>query len=197
MTYNEIMTKFALPMLISGGQTGVDRAALDFALRAGINCAGWCPLGRKAEDGPISAIYPLKETQSEKYQQRTRLNVKDSDATLILTDGGPSRGTALTANLCLHYRKPFFVFDFAKTANERQKHASRRFFEPAMLEQAAKWLCRIQPHILNIAGPRASECPQAAVVTPDILGLLLKKSEALKPEWPPARPHTPDLPADQ
>lgn len=195
-------------MLISGGQTGIDRAALDFAIETGIACSGWCPLGRKAEDGPIPAIYPLQETTSEKYQQRTRLNVKDSDATLILTDGSSSRGTALTINLCLHYHRPFFILSFTASLDNRQSRstadcidkylpaATRDAAETAMLEQASEWLFRVQPRILNVAGPRASECPSGAAIAKSLFISLLQKSESLPPEWPPHRPYTPDLPID-
>ena len=68
--------------IVSGGQTGADRAALDWALAHGVECGGWCPKGRKAEDGPIDAKYPLKETSSSSYLQRTEWNVRDSDATV-------------------------------------------------------------------------------------------------------------------
>jgi predicted Rossmann-fold nucleotide-binding protein len=71
--------------IISGGQTGVDRAALDVALELGIPCGGWCPKGRLAEDGSIDLRYPLKETNSSEYRERTEKNVEDSDGTLILT----------------------------------------------------------------------------------------------------------------
>src|SRR5438552_18876277 len=85
------------PLVIhSGGQTGVDRAALDVALELGLPCGGWCPKGRRAEDGPIPARYPLIETSSPFYPQRTKRNVLDSDGTLILTFGCPTGGTALT-----------------------------------------------------------------------------------------------------
>ncbi|MGN7613912.1 YpsA SLOG family protein, partial [Magnetococcales bacterium HHB-1] len=82
--------------LISGGQTGVDRAALDFAKNFDIQCGGWCPKGRKAEDGQIDLKYPLREMRSAAYPNRTRKNVADSDATLILQRSSYSRGTALT-----------------------------------------------------------------------------------------------------
>src|SRR5436305_1193025 len=82
--------------IFSGGQTGVDRAALDVALELGIPCSGWCPRGRRAEDGTIPPRYPLQETRSLAYPVRTRWNVRDSDGTLILTRGRPDRGTALT-----------------------------------------------------------------------------------------------------
>lgn len=82
--------------LLSGGQTGVDRAALDAALALGIPCGGWCPQGRRAEDGQIPARYPLTETGSPGYRERTYLNVRDSDGTLILARGALSGGTTLT-----------------------------------------------------------------------------------------------------
>ncbi|MEZ6054758.1 MAG: putative molybdenum carrier protein, partial [Planctomycetaceae bacterium] len=82
--------------IVSGGQTGVDRAALDVGLDLDLPCGGWCPRGRKAEDGPIDERYPLKETESAKYDVRTRRNVRDSDGTLVLTVGDPIGGTALT-----------------------------------------------------------------------------------------------------
>lgn len=75
--------------IVSGGQTGVDRAALDVALELGLPCGGWCPKGRKAEDGVIHSRYPLKETPSEEYNERTTWNVRDSDGTLIVSDAPP------------------------------------------------------------------------------------------------------------
>jgi predicted Rossmann fold nucleotide-binding protein DprA/Smf involved in DNA uptake len=85
--------------IVSGGQTGVDRAALDIALALGIPCGGWCPRGRGAEDGVIPARYPLQETCSHDYAERTRRNVIDSDGTLILAIGALHGGTLLTAQL--------------------------------------------------------------------------------------------------
>ena len=89
-----------LRKIISGGQSGVDRAALDAALAAGLELGGWCPKGRRAEDGPIADRYPLNETDCESYATRTRWNVRDSDATLILCDAEPAGGTALTIECC-------------------------------------------------------------------------------------------------
>src|SRR5689334_3584695 len=97
--------------IISGGQTGVDRAALDVALELGLECGGWCPKGRKAEDGPIPQRYPLTETDSDQYPLRTAMNVRDADGTLIVTRGQPDRGTGLTLQLAKRYDKPFFVVD--------------------------------------------------------------------------------------
>src|SRR5688572_16678238 len=100
--------------IISGGQTGVDRAALDVALELGLPCGGWCPKGRKAEDGVIDPKYPLQETSTDDYPQRTEKNVQDSDATLILTRGKPDGGTALTRSLAREHKKPCKVVNFLK-----------------------------------------------------------------------------------
>src|SRR3954470_4737331 len=97
--------------IVSGGQTGVDRAALDVALEQGMDCGGWCPQGRRAEDGPIPEHYPLQETPWDGYPQRTEWNVRDSDGTLILTYGESDRGTALTVELVQRKKKPYFVVD--------------------------------------------------------------------------------------
>ena len=75
----------SVPSIVSGGQTGADRAALDWALEHGVACGGWCPKGRKAEDGVIHAKYPLKESSSSSYLQRTEWNVRDSDGTVIFS----------------------------------------------------------------------------------------------------------------
>ena len=97
--------------IISGGQTGVDRAALDVALAMGIDCGGWCPKGRRAEDGSIPSRYPLAETASPAYSQRTKRNVRDSDATLILARGQPRGGTLLTKRTAVELGKPCLSID--------------------------------------------------------------------------------------
>ncbi|MFQ5587063.1 MAG: putative molybdenum carrier protein, partial [Thermodesulfobacteriota bacterium] len=96
----------AIEMIVSGGQTGVDRAALDVALELGIRCGGWCPKGRLAEDGVIDSRYHLDETGSKSYSQRTEWNVRDSDGTLILTVEEPTGGTALTIRAAEELGKP-------------------------------------------------------------------------------------------
>src|SRR5207247_8623955 len=115
-----------LTKLISGGQTGVDRAALDVALELGLPCGGWCPRGRRAEDGPIDARYPLQETRSAAYPVRTRWNVRDADGTLILMRGRPDRGTALTRELAEAMNKPLLVVDWER---ESSQDASRALIE--------------------------------------------------------------------
>lgn len=93
--------------IISGGQTGADRAGLDFAIAKEIQHGGWCPKGRRAMDGVISERYFLQETASEGYPVRTRLNVKESDATIICTPMPPGRGSSLTAKFCNEEQRPY------------------------------------------------------------------------------------------
>lgn len=117
--------------IVSGGQTGVDRAALDVALELSLECGGWCPRGRRAEDGVIAAKYPLRETPMEDYRQRTEWNVRDSDATLILKRGELKGGTLLTAELARRYGRPLLVVDLgeapqARTAQEWIRARNRR-----------------------------------------------------------------------
>jgi hypothetical protein len=131
--------------LVSGGQTGVDRAALDAALEMGMPCGGWCPRGRKAEDGHIDGRYPLVETPSDGYSQRTRWNVRDSDATVILSWGRPTGGTLLTVGECRKAGKPCLVIDLADEANLAEA-----------IRAARQWVAATKG-ILNVAGPRASE----------------------------------------
>lgn len=134
----------ALIRIISGGQTGVDRAALDAAMAHGVACGGWVPRGRRAEDGRIAARYPLRETRSSAYGERTRLNVRDADATLILTHGTPSGGTARTIDFARQLGRPHLVVDLAADA------------DPAT---ARAWLASLAVCVLNVAGPRESGCP--------------------------------------
>ena len=128
--------------IVSGGQTGADRAALDFALESGIPCGGWCPKGRLAEDGPIDSSYPLIETSSSDYSVRTRQNVLDSDGTLILNMGTLSGGTAYTERCARSLNRPCIVVDL-------DQHVGP--------QEVLKWLEREGIQILNIAGPRASK----------------------------------------
>lgn len=134
----------ATVQVISGGQTGVDRAALDVARELGIPCGGWCPWGRRAEDGVIPAWYPLREAPSRAYPERTALNVRDSDGTLVLTRGAPRGGTALTVSLARRAGKAVLVVDLGAGAD-------------AGLVRA--WLAENEIRVLNVAGPRESEAP--------------------------------------
>lgn len=130
--------------IVSGGQTGVDRAALDAAAQAGLDRGGWCPRDRRAEDGPIDPAYPLRETPAWGYAQRTTWNVRDSDGTLILTRGPPIGGTALTARVAAQLHKPFLVVDLADDGN---------------VEGVRAWIEGHGLETVNVAGPRESERP--------------------------------------
>jgi len=138
------MSSVSLETIVSGGQTGVDRAALDAALSLGLNCGGWCPEGRRAEDGTIPDLYPLKETPDRDYVQRTEWNVRDSDATLILCRGKPSGGTAMTVQFAKAAGKPVYLVDLEATVDE---------------QGVRRWLDEQRVAILNIAGSRESQHP--------------------------------------
>jgi predicted Rossmann fold nucleotide-binding protein DprA/Smf involved in DNA uptake len=131
-------------IVVSGGQTGVDRAALDAALEAGVACGGYCPAGRRAEDGVIPARYPLQALPSPSYLARTRRNVAESDATLVLTFGAARGGTRRTVVFCRELDKPHVVLDVALV--------------PAAegAELAVRFIRRLAVQRLNVAGPRAS-----------------------------------------
>ena len=130
--------------VISGGQTGVDRAALDVALELGLSCGGWCPHGRQAEDGPIAPRYPLQETPSADSAQRTEWNVRDSDGTLLLSRGELTGGTAWTVECAGRFAKPCLILDLA---------------ERPVPEAVRTWALDHQVRLLNVAGPRESRSP--------------------------------------
>jgi hypothetical protein len=131
--------------IISGGQTGVDRGALDLALELGLPHGGFCPQGRRAEDGVIPPRYELESTQSTGYPQRTRMNVQLADATLILTpERRPRGGTRMTAKMALERGTPWLAAD-----PTREGH----------VDKVASWLEKTRPGVLNVAGPRESKCP--------------------------------------
>jgi hypothetical protein len=133
-----------LSKVISGGQTGVDRGALDAALDLGLQIGGWAPKGRRAEDGIIPDRYPLKETPGRDYEQRTEWNVRDSDATLVLTTGKPEGGTLATIEAAHRLEKPVFVVDLLQPHNLASIHF---------------WLDYEKVKTLNVAGPRESKVP--------------------------------------
>jgi hypothetical protein len=129
--------------ILSGGQTGVDRAALDVALELGIECGGWCPAGRWAEDGAIDARYPLRETPSADPAERTEWNVRDSDGTLLLT-GAASPGTERTRDLARRLGRPLFTWPADAVED---------------VGLFRRWLQVYGIQTLNVAGPRESESP--------------------------------------
>ena len=130
--------------IVSGGQTGVDRAALDAAARLGLDRGGWCPRGRRAEDGPIPRRYKLREAPVAAYAARTRLNVRDSDATLVVVSGAADPGTRLTIRLARALGRPLRVVDLDHPMSRTAMRA---------------WLRRHRVAVLNVAGPRESRSP--------------------------------------
>jgi predicted Rossmann fold nucleotide-binding protein DprA/Smf involved in DNA uptake len=130
--------------IISGGQTGVDRAALDVALEVGLPCGGWCPRDRRAEDGAIPFKYPLTETAARNYNARTRLNVSDADGTLIINRGVLDGGTAYTVRVAQSAGKPWLVADVDN---------------PPAPDEIDAWLNRNAIKTLNVAGPREDKRP--------------------------------------
>ena len=148
----------AIFRIVSGGQTGADRAALDAAIERGVPCGGWCPRGRLAEDGPLSIRYPLQETPLSDYAQRTEWNVRDSDGTLLLTPGKPTGGTRLTLVLALRMGKPVLVQAPLKS------HVG----------EIVAWVQVNNIKVLNVAGPRESHCPGIYGQVREVLSLVLK-----------------------
>jgi len=147
--------------LISGGQTGVDRGALDAALYLGVSCGGWCPKGRRAEDGPIPGEYPLKETETARYPQRTERNIIESDGTLVLCAGPLTGGTRLTVELAAKQGRPCLV------ANPKDGET---------LERCCDWVAENAIQVLNVAGPRESSAPGIQRQAQEFIEKLLERS---------------------
>ncbi|MBV0932026.1 putative molybdenum carrier protein [Marinobacterium weihaiense] len=135
-----------LQKIISGGQTGADRAGLDAAMVAGMAVGGHCPAGRAAEDGVIPGRYPLTEIEAG-YRQRTRLNVEAADANCIIYHGMPQGGTALALSSCLKKGKPFKLIDMSMITHESAAVSLLEF------------VCDNRVGCLNVAGPREGRCP--------------------------------------
>lgn len=152
--------------IVSGGQTGVDRGALRGARDAELPCGGWCPRGRRAEDGPIAGCYPLRETDSAEYAERTRFNVRDSDGTLLLQFGPLRGGCALTAETAVELGKPLLIIDVVGQDTSDAIADVRRFID------------RHGIGTLNVAGPRESEAPGAQRWARDLVARLGSQAPA-------------------
>lgn len=147
--------RFIPTRIVSGGQTGADRGALDAAISLGIEHGGWCPAGRLAEDGEIPQQYQLAELRSRYYPDRTERNVLDSDATLILYRGRMTGGTKLTQRICRQVGKPSLSVSIAQAERAMKK--------------IIDWLSEIRPGVLNVAGPRESNDVGIQVATRTLL----------------------------
>ncbi len=142
--------------IVSGGQSGADRAARDWALAKGVPHEGWCPRGRKAEDGAISAESRLRETPTGGYIVRTEWNVRDSDATVIFSIAAKlSGGSLVTHRFAKRHRRPCL-------------HLSREA-TPDPAGELAAFAERYGVRVLNVAGPRASGEPEIAAFVGEVL----------------------------
>lgn len=141
---SELEEAMSVMTIVTGGQTGVDRAALDAAIAANYSVGGACPAGRRAEDGPIPSRYPLRELASDSYETRTLQNVQDADGTLVLNVGPLEDGTAQTVMMARSRGKPLLVLQLEEDID---------------VELVCGWLREHNIRILNVAGPRESKRP--------------------------------------
>jgi len=146
------MTDITVQCIVSGGQTGVDRGALDAALELGVEQGGWCPRGRRSEDGKIPASYLLRETDSYEYRDRTERNVIDSGGTLILYRDNLTGGTKFTYRMAREHSRPSFLVDLTERLD---------------VESVRQWLRVEAIRVLNVAGPRESTHPGIMVAARD------------------------------
>lgn len=149
--------------IISGGQTGVDRAALDVALDLEMPCGGYCPRGRKAEDGVIPQQYPLQSLSSANYRDRTLKNLLEADATLIFHNGKLTWGTRLTVDMCREYCKPYQTIDASVRIRQQAVELSLMFIDANHFRT------------VNVAGPRKSQWPEGYNYVYEVLHSVLKQ----------------------
>ncbi|WP_035273654.1 putative molybdenum carrier protein [Desulfogranum japonicum] len=133
--------------IISGGQTGADQAALDAAIKCGVEHGGWLPKGRKTEKGPLPGRYRLQEMSSGNYRDRTEKNILESDGTLICSHGKLSRGSALTEALAIRHNRPCLHINF------------NHYSEARAVDAIMAWILENTITTINVAGPRASGDP--------------------------------------
>jgi hypothetical protein len=148
--------------IISGGQTGVDRAALDVALRHGFECGGWCPAGRLDEFGKIPDHYPIQELPGGSFTERTLQNVKDSDGTVIIYSVELRGGTEQTVRFCVDLKRPHELIDASKISAEGAAKLIGDFVDKNKI------------NILNVAGPRQSEWLEGYAYASRALSAFLK-----------------------
>jgi predicted Rossmann fold nucleotide-binding protein DprA/Smf involved in DNA uptake len=163
--------KKLIDKVVSGGQTGVDRAALDVAIELGIPHGGWCPRGRLSEDGIIPSHYELVEMESDLYADRTRQNVIDSDGTLVLYHDRLEGGTLLTCKFAEQTGKLCMKLRLA-----RSSQSSARKLLTSKAKVVRTWLDDNQIRTLNIAGPRGSKYPDIYARAREFLRLIFSES---------------------
>lgn len=152
-----------LTKIVSGGQTGVDRGALDAALEVDFPCGGWCPEGRRAEDGEIPERYPVTVLPGAGYRQRTRRNVMDSDGSLIIYFGELAGGTRETLRFCERLGKPFLAVDGLQTSIGDTAAAAIHFITHHRIG------------VLNVAGPRESTHVGAGEYAKQVVSEILRR----------------------
>lgn len=166
--------------IVSGGQTGADRGGLDAAIALQIDHGGWCPAGRRAEDGPIPSLYGLRETLSSNYAVRTQLNVRDSDGTVVFTLGAACRGSALTIECARKLSRPVLHIDLQEAFPPSQVFRPLRPNDHGTVEmrpntvadvaaRIAAWCAAQNVSVLNVAGSRESGAPGMASAVRRIL----------------------------
>ncbi len=153
-----------LEQIISGGQTGVDRSALDIAINHNVPCGGWCPAGRAADDGPIDSKYPLRETNEMDHTVRTGYNVKESDASILIFRGTLQGGTAYAVEMARHLHKPVRAIDLDN---------------PPGADEIAEWIASNDIRTLHIGGQRESSSPGIYQQAYDYLDQCLRHYQTL------------------
>jgi hypothetical protein len=178
--------------IVSGGQTGVDRGALDAALHLSVECGGWCPGGRLAEDGIIPERYPVIELRGGGYAERTARNVADADGTLIFSNGEPIGGTRETVERCLEMQKPYLLIDCKRMQIDEAIELALTFVRRVSSRAYARDLTQPENLIehpgdsspssrlgmtttLNVAGPRASQWQDGHAFTYQIMSAILRR----------------------
>ena len=149
--------------IISGGQTGVDRAGLDAAIALNIEYGGYVPKGRKAEDGQVPQKYQMEEMKKGGYPTRTKKNIEESDGTVIFCQGRPSTGTKLTVDYAVKIKKPFLLLDVDDVSKQ------------TAVEILRNWITKESIEVMNVAGPRQSSAPMVALIAKKFLIEALSK----------------------
>ena len=146
-----------LRKIISGGQTGADRAALDAAIKLDLAHGGWVPKGRRAEDGIIPATYQLQEMRTSSYPRRTEKNVLEADGTLIFSHGSLTGGSRLTRDYAVRHKRKHLHIDLLRI--------------PAFqsVRMISDWIVENHIEVLNVAGSSASKDPDIYGKTIEIL----------------------------